>query len=111
MPGVDPSATFNAETQVYEVPLDNFKGKKFVCSCGQSKKLPFCDGTHANLGIKPVQIQINTDTNQVEIRSRQEVANELAKKEYDANFKKRTLITLGTLIGGFAALTLLTKSK
>ena len=28
------------------------------CACGRSQKEPFCDGSHQNTGIKPVQFKV-----------------------------------------------------
>jgi CDGSH iron-sulfur domain-containing protein 3 len=35
-------------------------GKYYWCSCGESAKQPFCDGSHArlNTGMTPVELQI-----------------------------------------------------
>lgn len=36
-------------------PVDVEEGKKyFWCSCGKSKKQPFCDGSHSGTGLTPV---------------------------------------------------------
>jgi CDGSH-type Zn-finger protein len=84
-------------------------------SCGQSAKLPYCDGTHQTLGFKPVQIRVNKDNNTVEIRARQEVVNEMAAKEREqtaASAKRLTVgvFTVATLFG-VAATSLFSSSR
>ena len=37
-------------------PVDVEAGKKyFWCSCGRSKKQPFCDGAHSGTDFRPIQ--------------------------------------------------------
>lgn len=36
-------------------------GKYAWCSCGESKKQPFCDGTHENTGMYPVTVHITEE--------------------------------------------------
>ncbi|MBP9855053.1 MAG: CDGSH iron-sulfur domain-containing protein [Candidatus Omnitrophica bacterium] len=36
-------------------------GKYSWCSCGESKKQPFCDGSHENTGMYPVIVQITEE--------------------------------------------------
>ena len=40
-------------------------GKYAWCSCGESKKQPFCDGSHGSTGMFPVTVEI-TEAKQVE---------------------------------------------
>ncbi len=38
-------------------PVEVEAGKKyFWCSCGRSKKQPFCDGSHAGTDFRPIQL-------------------------------------------------------
>ena len=38
--------------------IDVKKGKKYAwCSCNLSNKQPFCDGSHADTGFKPVVVK------------------------------------------------------
>ena len=52
------STKTNAPFVVEEKP-----GKKFWCSCGESLKEPYCDGSHArlNTGKKPVAVELAED--------------------------------------------------
>lgn len=37
-------------------PVEVIEGKNyFWCACGQSKRQPFCDGSHKGSGIEPVK--------------------------------------------------------
>ncbi len=37
------------------LPVDVDEGKKyFWCACGESKKQPFCDGSHSGTGFTPM---------------------------------------------------------
>lgn len=39
-------------------PVDVEAGKTYWwCACGLSKKQPFCDGSHAGLGIQPMKYE------------------------------------------------------
>ncbi len=36
-------------------PVDVEAGKKYLwCACGRSRKQPFCDGSHKEVGLSPV---------------------------------------------------------
>lgn len=38
------------------------KGKEYYfCACGQSKKQPFCDGSHAGTDFKPIRFSAEQD--------------------------------------------------
>lgn len=45
-------------------PVDVEAGKKyFWCSCGRSRKQPFCDGSHQGTGLSPLSfVAENTET-------------------------------------------------
>ncbi len=46
-------------TQNAPIPVEIEAGKKyFYCTCGQSKKQPFCDGSHSGTDFKPTLIEI-----------------------------------------------------
>ncbi len=38
--------------------LDAEPGTYFWCACGQSKKQPFCDGSHAGSGMRPLRVEL-----------------------------------------------------
>ena len=38
------------------IVLDLPAGEHYICLCGQSKKLPFCDGTHKGSAHKPRRV-------------------------------------------------------
>ena len=38
--------------------IDEQPGKKAWCSCGLSKKQPYCDGSHKGTGMTPVVVEI-----------------------------------------------------
>lgn len=38
--------------------LDEKPGKKAWCSCGLSRKQPYCDGSHKGTGFQPVVVEI-----------------------------------------------------
>jgi len=48
-----PSAPFRVMVKAGE--------KKFWCACGKSQNQPWCDGSHASTGIKPVQFIADED--------------------------------------------------
>jgi CDGSH iron-sulfur domain-containing protein 3 len=37
------------------------KGKYFWCACGKTANGPFCDGSHAGTGIKPLAVEITEE--------------------------------------------------
>jgi len=44
------------QKQPYKTKLE--KGKSYAwCACGRSTKQPFCDGSHADTGFKPVVVK------------------------------------------------------
>jgi CDGSH iron-sulfur domain-containing protein 3 len=45
------------QREPYEASLEAAK-VYFWCSCGLSKKQPFCDGSHKGTGLSPIKIQI-----------------------------------------------------
>jgi len=46
-------------TQNAPIPVEVEAGKKyFYCTCGQSKKQPFCDGSHSGTDFKPTLIEV-----------------------------------------------------
>lgn len=43
-------------------PVEVTAGKSyFWCSCGQSSKQPFCDGSHKETGFEPVKYEAEAD--------------------------------------------------
>ena len=53
MPTIAQKAPFEIEVKA---------GKRyFWCSCGQSKKQPFCDGSHKDTGFSPIKYDSNSD--------------------------------------------------
>lgn len=45
-----------AQDAPYEVELE--PGTYWWCACGRSKNQPFCDGSHADTGITPVELTV-----------------------------------------------------
>jgi CDGSH iron-sulfur domain-containing protein 3 len=44
-------------------PVDVVAGKKyFWCACGRSSKQPFCDGSHKDTGLSPVEFTADATT-------------------------------------------------
>lgn len=41
--------------------MDMKPGRYSWCSCGESKKQPFCDGSHTDTGMHPITIIIEED--------------------------------------------------
>lgn len=39
--------------------IDEEPGRKAWCSCGLSKKQPYCDGSHSTTAMRPVIVQID----------------------------------------------------
>ncbi|MFZ4807210.1 MAG: CDGSH iron-sulfur domain-containing protein [Hyphomicrobiaceae bacterium] len=48
-----------AQKGPYQVELQAGKAY-FWCTCGRSKKQPFCDGSHAGTGLEPMRFQADT---------------------------------------------------
>ncbi len=46
--------------------LDLKPGVYWWCACGQSKRQPFCDGSHKGTGIEPVKYEL-TEAGQVHL--------------------------------------------
>ena len=40
--------------QTLELPA----GTHWICSCGQSKKLPYCDGSHRGTDFRPIALEL-----------------------------------------------------
>lgn len=40
------------------IKLDMEPGTYYWCACGRSEKQPFCDGSHAGTGFRPVAVEI-----------------------------------------------------
>ena len=40
--------------------VDETPGEKFYCTCGESSKKPYCDGSHENLGTgkSPIEFEV-----------------------------------------------------
>lgn len=58
------NSTIAFENEVYVIPKAQFEEKdQYVCACGLSAKLPFCDGAHFRCGTthKPVKVKIEGD--------------------------------------------------
>jgi len=36
-------------------------GTKYYCGCGQSKKMPYCDGSHKGTGLHPRSVVIDEE--------------------------------------------------
>lgn len=36
-------------------------GEKWWCACGHSQKQPYCDGSHAGTGIKPMRVLLEKE--------------------------------------------------
>lgn len=43
------------------IAVDLKPGKYFWCACGQSKKQPFCDGSHVNTEFVPLPFEISEE--------------------------------------------------
>lgn len=42
---------------------ENEAGSHFWCTCGQSQNHPYCDGSHAGSGMRPVRREISAGQN------------------------------------------------
>lgn len=40
--------------QTLELPA----GTHWICTCGQSKKLPYCDGSHQGTDFRPIALEL-----------------------------------------------------
>ena len=49
--------------QNFPYVLDETKGTKAWCACGESENQPYCDGSHArkNTGMTPIVVEIEED--------------------------------------------------
>jgi CDGSH iron-sulfur domain-containing protein 3 len=41
------------------IELDNEPGAYFWCACGKSKNQPYCDGSHADSGLRPIRREVD----------------------------------------------------
>lgn len=44
--------------EAFELTLD--AGTYYICSCGQSKNLPYCDGSHQGTGLQPISLELES---------------------------------------------------
>ena len=44
--------------ETFEVTLD--AGTYYICSCGQSQNLPYCDGSHKGTNLQPIALQLES---------------------------------------------------
>jgi CDGSH-type Zn-finger protein len=44
--------------EAFELTLD--AGTYYICSCGQSKNLPYCDGSHQGTGLQPLSLELES---------------------------------------------------
>ncbi|MBW4638392.1 MAG: CDGSH iron-sulfur domain-containing protein [Gloeocapsa sp. UFS-A4-WI-NPMV-4B04] len=50
--------------ETFTIPLE--AGTYYICTCGQSKNLPYCDGSHQGTGLQPLALELES-TQTVEI--------------------------------------------
>lgn len=58
----NPSGSTPKVAQTTPLPVEVQAGKSYWwCSCGQSKKQPFCDGAHKGSAFTPVEYKADAD--------------------------------------------------
>eukprot|EP01080_Neovahlkampfia_damariscottae_P005235 gene5235-8846_t len=93
--------------------IDYQKDKSmYLCSCGQSSKLPLCDGTHSKINggktFKPVQVTVKDD-NKLDVlvikekvlKAESEEKKAKAEAEEREDFQTPLLLFAASLFGAF----------